>query len=287
MRLALLMHNDPYFFPGYLELLSLAHHKENSLLYWDIVREAFHAVHSLAASKVLQQACAAQWTTEELQAMQTLVHIGTTDGRCSILSRHLIRGLGWFLGHAVQPLIQISVYDPRYVVSQDVAIDTTPLIGEVRTLEPYWWLTEHVAEQGAKVAGVYALPLLLGAERASGAHTTPLIDLLPRVFTAVQQAVKTSNITLASMKVRMIHHSIRHHAEWWGPTQSDTSMRYWLILATGAKTEITAGDERVAVLKGQWLRIESPTLLHIHKSTDQPFIFVECTLSVDNKKDRL
>lgn len=255
------LHEDPYFFAGYLEILWNAEARRNRRDYLELLHFAYERATDIFKSRTLQNELAKQWTSEDVESFGEILRLTSLNKSFSSGMRRLARAQHKLCKNVIEPEKQPTAHSGKFLKKLKT-IDCTDLQNELNAVAPFWWQLytgralriRHHQHTSAYVLRGEATGKLVYTP-VDGVHeskeTVYAPKLTPKLRKTTNQIAKELDIGLGRVAAIKLDPGAQVYRHYDAEPHYIGRNRYHLILQAGLDNVLSVGNETVNARPGE------------------------------------
>lgn len=274
-RLAVVLDSDPYFMPGYLEMLWNAEERNDADVYNAIITHVQKVLLHIYKEAHIRNELTLRWTNLEKAALKELVSILAKHPPLSHIKKIAYRLQLFFVDELITPKTQISPTEARYLVCKK-RIDIENIKKEIASLAPYWWqvntkrreiVPHHRDTWSMFIRGEYARKEYQAIDGVHESEPSIGASRCPITHEAILNLAKELNVGLGRVAIVMLKPGsqvFRHRDSEEHLIGRD---RYHLVVKCGDHNILSSGTDTVHAREGELWFFDNKVMHRAHNKS--------------------
>lgn len=278
-EIAFLLDRNPYFMPGYLEMLWSAEEHNDPVVYQSLLRKVLRYAQVVCLESAHRKRAVNEWSTLELDAFRDLLHIAKKSPLLTSRERLIARLLSKVAANIVEVKVIESQYSPRNLQLVRT-LDVESCNKELKYAAPYWWqistsrqevITHHrhtrciLLRKRPDISTTYS--------PNDGVHEsipTPLAARFPATHTHVLRCASELGIGLGRVAIVELAPFAQVYRHYDAEPHYEGRDRYHLVLSAGNRNILSSGSEVVNVRPGDLWYFNNHIMHRAHNLSSIP-----------------
>jgi hypothetical protein len=267
-ELAMLIEQDPFYVPAYLEHLWLAERDNDLVIYKQILLESTSVCSTIFAQPSLRDSLNQFWTTFELQMLEELLELQTKH-EMSVVRRIKIKSQIASIPKAFDLKTNTTPTD-KYLKLVG-KIDPEPMKDEVLSAGAQWWnidtdrahsIVHHKYTHSIVIRDrVEHTKEYVATEGVHESLPTPLIERFPLVHDTIMNFGETNNLAIGRIAIVRLQPSKKAYRHYDTEEYLEGRNRYHFVLKAGNKNILSSGNETINAGEGEYWLFDN-TVMH-------------------------
>jgi hypothetical protein len=264
-KMSIILENDPYFIPGYVEHILFAKKHRDELLLRELLRHSKKIVLHLYTNTKSRKYVCHTWSRYEIVSLKELLDM-QKEHESSFKDRQIIR-IQQLMLDKLFPIGDLEEAPVGKYLRCEKRIDLVPLKNEVQSIEPHWWgiNVNRAFHQGSHHQHTHLILLRsLGSSGdqhdtekyipTEGVHEskpTEYAERFPSIHNVIKDFAKENNLALGRVAIVRLWPKGEIYRHYDFETNLRGRNRYHLIIQAGKGSSLSIGPETVYPKPGE------------------------------------
>lgn len=281
---AITLHEDPYFFAGYLEILWNAEERHNRRDSLELLHFAYGRATEIFKSRTLQRELAKQWTSEDVESFGEILRLTSLNKDVSSGMRRIARAQYKLCKNVVESEKQPAPHLGKFLKKLKT-IDCTDLQNELNAVAPVWWQlytgramrishhqhTSAYVLRGQPTGNLVYTPVDGVHESAETAHAS---KLTPKLRKTINQFAEELDIGLGRVAAVKLDPGMQVYRHYDSEPHYIGRNRYHFILQAGSDNVLSVGNETVNAQPGELYLYDNKAMHRSENRSSVPRIHI-------------
>lgn len=282
-KIALLLDVEPYFFPGYLEMLWNAEERRDTSLYNEVLQNTLIRINSLFLNRGLRKEWENQANQRDVEAVMEIISRALKSSSVSIFKKPWL----WYLAKAgvvsLQPKLPLDASSGLYV-KRIRTVDVSLAKEEVLKAAPYWWQVQTIRQESIS-HHQHTHAFVLRQIPKPSIEYTPVDGVhesvasiygknFPHTSKLIMQLAAELNIAVGRVAVVKMTPRAQAYRHCDNEPYLGGRLRFHLVLSCGESNVLESGDDKQNVAEGELLYFNNDVYHRAHNNSDQERIHV-------------
>lgn len=283
LRIAAILDNDPYFFPGHLEMLWNAEERADRYTYNKILDNALHKIGQLFTQSVVRNHFLEHSTELEIAALNEVLDTALKNKQYSYVQKLLFK---------LQKSISTSTLAPRIKSSPTESlhmrlvktIDTNELKAEITNANEYWWQVDTKRRETIlHHQHTWSIILRNRENRTAdyspedGIHEsspTQLAGRFPQIHLTILKIAEDLEIALGRVAIVKMAPHTQAYRHFDSEIHLRNRDRYHLVLQCGELNLLESGNDKINAQEGELWYFDNKAMHRAHNKSHKHRIHV-------------
>lgn len=284
IQIAMLLHDNPYFFPGYLEMIWAADERHDREAIIELELAAYRAAAKLLRSKeLISEIISVEWRELEKQALCDVLELMCENKSITYSKRFYAYTMRVLLSRLIN-LKSISSPREQRRLRLVEKFDVAPYKSQLDKLPYFWWQINNTRAQNISHHQHTRTILLRTTPNRTeeyvahdGVHEslpTPYVAVLSSVHDLVLDFAKRHNYALGRVAVVKMRPRSQSYRDFDSEVYLRGRDRFHLVLQAGGGNMLSSGVESVEAKPGELWFFDNSVMHRAHNQADQERIHV-------------